>query len=184
MERVSEGAMERGDLRSGLSLQDLRMAHRSRTIRAVKCGSLVLALIVAAVWAGSMRWSLRFWWEDKEPLPLVQRRSMVIRGGRVFYWSLPEWATTPGPGMAVDTHDWVTPPRDPFVLIRWHELPLWVLLVALGAPAGVLFWRDRRRYPAHCCQACGYELTGNTSGVCPECGNRMAARTPLPPSAP
>jgi hypothetical protein len=28
----------------------------------------------------------------------------------------------------------------------------------------------RRRFPAGCCQRCGCLLTGNRSGVCPECG--------------
>ena len=26
-----------------------------------------------------------------------------------------------------------------------------------------------------CCSACGYNLTGNTSGVCPECGTKVSA---------
>jgi hypothetical protein len=34
---------------------------------------------------------------------------------------------------------------------------------------GYGFWRDRRP-PPHCCQGCGYDLTGNVSGRCPECG--------------
>ena len=32
------------------------------------------------------------------------------------------------------------------------------------------YWRHRRRFPKGHCQTCGYDLTGNTSGVCPECG--------------
>ncbi len=28
-------------------------------------------------------------------------------------------------------------------------------------------------YPAGCCKGCGYNLTGNTSGVCPECGEKI-----------
>jgi uncharacterized membrane protein YcfT len=29
----------------------------------------------------------------------------------------------------------------------------------------------RTRYGAGLCQRCGYDMTGNLSGVCPECGN-------------
>ncbi|HEY3246255.1 MAG TPA: hypothetical protein VGM03_23165 [Phycisphaerae bacterium] len=53
-------------------------------------------------------------------------------------------------------------------------LPLWLPLVILSAPAAVLFIRrtramfQRRKYGL--CVGCGYNLTGNTSGVCPECG--------------
>lgn len=31
--------------------------------------------------------------------------------------------------------------------------------------------------PAGCCPACGYNLTGNVSGVCPECGKPIDATT-------
>ncbi len=31
-------------------------------------------------------------------------------------------------------------------------------------------WRRRKR---NLCVLCGYNLTGNTSGVCPECGKRI-----------
>lgn len=48
-------------------------------------------------------------------------------------------------------------------------IPLWLPLALLALPTAYLFWRDRRHPPGHC-QGCGYNLTGNESGVCPECG--------------
>ncbi len=33
-------------------------------------------------------------------------------------------------------------------------------------------WRQRRRM-LHFCEYCGYDLSGNISGVCPECGTRI-----------
>lgn len=50
-------------------------------------------------------------------------------------------------------------------------LPLWMPLLMISVATSYLFWRDRRISP-HCCQGCGYDLTGNTSGVCPECGKK------------
>jgi hypothetical protein len=41
-----------------------------------------------------------------------------------------------------------------------------------------LIWiirRLRQRPKVGCCTACGYNLTGNTSGVCPECGTPSTA---------
>lgn len=35
-------------------------------------------------------------------------------------------------------------------------------------------WRLRRRHLAGCCRKCGYDLTGNASGICPECGTAVA----------
>jgi hypothetical protein len=47
------------------------------------------------------------------------------------------------------------------------RLPLWIPLLIVAIPTALVFRRDRRRI-RHC--PCGYDLTGNTSGVCPECG--------------
>ena len=52
---------------------------------------------------------------------------------------------------------------------RFVYSPLWPFLCLLGVPTVVLFWRDRRPKPGHC-RKCGYNLTGNVSGVCSECG--------------
>ena len=50
------------------------------------------------------------------------------------------------------------------------NLPIWtVLLVAI--PTVVLFRFDCRMPPGHC--PCGYDLTGNVSGTCPECGHEV-----------
>jgi len=53
-------------------------------------------------------------------------------------------------------------------------VPLWMSLGLVGVPTVVLWWRDRRRIPPGHCRKCGYNLTGNVSGVCPECGTAVA----------
>ena len=58
--------------------------------------------------------------------------------------------------------------------------PAWIL-VALSAvlPAIWMCRRYRSRPPRiGFCQKCGYNLTGNVSGICPECGTAIAAKTP------
>jgi hypothetical protein len=54
----------------------------------------------------------------------------------------------------------------------WH-VPLHIPLLFVALPTGYLFWRDRR-YQSLSCQGCGYDLTGNVSGACPECGQTVA----------
>jgi len=52
-----------------------------------------------------------------------------------------------------------------------HRLyvPFWMALILVTAVT-ILVWRyDPRPPPGHC-QYCGYNLTGNVSGRCPECG--------------
>jgi len=48
------------------------------------------------------------------------------------------------------------------------------LIVFVGFAGTALLWRwdDTPMPPGHC-QSCGYNLTGNVSGVCPECGEHI-----------
>lgn len=63
---------------------------------------------------------------------------------------------------------------------RAVEFPLWpaLLIVSIPSQMGITrLYRHRRRRPRKrdTCEKCGYSLTGNISGVCPECGNLMPA---------
>lgn len=52
-------------------------------------------------------------------------------------------------------------------------IPYWLLALCFATvPAAWLFRFERRQHyrPTGRCTACGYNLTGNVSGVCPECG--------------
>lgn len=55
------------------------------------------------------------------------------------------------------------------------QLPLWIPFLAVIVCTALWWWRDRRRIPAGHCLKCGYDLTGNVSGVCPECGEKVKA---------
>jgi len=62
--------------------------------------------------------------------------------------------------------------------LRWVIiLPLWLLLAIVAAPTAYLWWHARRFPPGHC-QKCGYDLTGNVSGRCPECGVPLSRERP------
>jgi len=62
-------------------------------------------------------------------------------------------------------------------------IPIWLPLLMVATLTGFLRARDRRRHarPGDC-RACGYNLTGNTSGKCPECGMALQSvdRPPEP----
>jgi hypothetical protein len=49
------------------------------------------------------------------------------------------------------------------------ETPCWLLFLLASIPTAFLWYRDRRPPKGHC-QTCGYDLTGNVTGICPECG--------------
>jgi len=48
-------------------------------------------------------------------------------------------------------------------------IPIWLPFILLAAPLAFL-WLSRPRTPPGHCRKCGYDLTGNVSGRCPECG--------------
>jgi predicted Zn-ribbon and HTH transcriptional regulator len=55
-----------------------------------------------------------------------------------------------------------------------YLIELWMLFLFVAAPTAFLWWVDRRGLPPGHCRECGYNLTGNVSGICPECGEKIA----------
>jgi hypothetical protein len=56
-------------------------------------------------------------------------------------------------------------------------VPYWFptgLFATMPAAITILAIRRRARPDTNACSSCGYSLTGNTSGVCPECGTPVA----------
>ena len=49
-----------------------------------------------------------------------------------------------------------------------------IVLIIYGIPRLVAAVHASRKqpFPAGCCQRCGYNLRGNLSGQCPECGRK------------
>ncbi len=81
-------------------------------------------------------------------------------------------ASTPGPAG-----------RHPWGLSEWNywrrgprsiSVPLYALFLAVAIPT-LLVWRfwPKPSKPGHC--RCGYDLRGNESGMCPECGVEVQA---------
>ncbi len=62
---------------------------------------------------------------------------------------------------------------------RWSSctvtIALWPPVAAAGVAAWILWRLRRERLPVGLCPGCGYDLTGNVSGVCPECGAAVGA---------
>jgi len=49
-------------------------------------------------------------------------------------------------------------------------LPMWLALLGCAVPTGLLWFPGRRPAAVGRCPKCRYDLTGNVSGRCPECG--------------
>ena len=64
--------------------------------------------------------------------------------------------------------------RTDYSYLVWAQVPIWLIFVMLAIPSAFLWYRDRRPpRPGHC-QRCGYDLTGNVSGRCSECGREVS----------
>ena len=57
------------------------------------------------------------------------------------------------------------------------SIPLWALLLISTVPTLLAWRRLRRPLPGHC-RKCGYDLTGNVTGVCSECGKDVEGKVP------
>jgi hypothetical protein len=63
--------------------------------------------------------------------------------------------------------------------VRWLSIhiPFWLPAVISAVPTAWLLFRDRRRIRPGCCRHCGYDLTANVTGICPECGSPIPKET-------
>jgi hypothetical protein len=66
---------------------------------------------------------------------------------------------------------------------RTVDIPLWIMIAVLVLATGPV-WMLTRPFPLGHCPACGYDLTGNVSGVCPECGRPRSQSITRSPKAP
>lgn len=57
-------------------------------------------------------------------------------------------------------------------------IPFWIPFSVGAILMAVSLLRSRHRFPSGHCRSCGYNLTGNTSGRCPECGVTVPALAP------
>lgn len=55
-------------------------------------------------------------------------------------------------------------------------LNLWVVALFAAFAFGIALWYQRNPKHGHCTR-CGYNLAGNTSGVCPECGTSISTKS-------
>ena len=80
-------------------------------------------------------------------------------------WSA--WSTGP---VSQDFHLWTA--KWQFTGLTIRSYPAWMFLLAALIPTMLAWRRLRRPLPGHC-RKCGYNLTGNVTGKCSECGTEI-----------
>src|SRR5262249_33983130 len=108
--------------------------------------------------------------------------------GRIPWWrrfvtALPSWEVYDA-RLDIFTEEGLEP--DEYVRIHgpanWYRLivPLWIPLLLTAAPLAAWRWRSRHSLRPGACHRCGYNLTANESGKCPECGTSCLPQTGAP----
>ncbi|GMU24134.1 MAG: hypothetical protein AMXMBFR13_42110 [Phycisphaerae bacterium] len=134
-------------------------------------GLVLLLLIVIAFLVSRFRW-IRYYGDWGIFCELHLRNGLLIAAYGPNY---PSSSLSMGWSVVTPFSGFVWSPR----VAVWQGggsvvLPLWIAFLLVALPTAVLWWRDRRFPPGHCPQ-CGYNLTGNTSAVCSECGSPAPA---------
>ena len=144
-----------------------------------KWAGVVMCLCLAALFLASIRWYVA-WCPDGN-------YGIMVFGGRAYFGhvvgvhmrSLP-----PGWSLVLRDENWWMQWWPDFRIERWGShsfaVSLWWPFVLAAAATGVLRHLDRRRPPG-ACSACAYDLTGSTTGVCPECGKACGVKPDTAP---
>ncbi len=151
----------------------------SRARRILKWTGVGLSLIILAAWIASL------WWQAIFVLPGDRVFSVTTTGGTVLGIADGDARKIFKGGILAHGWygfglDWPEPfIREPIEDIHASaiKMPFWPMLLFTAIPTAWLWHRDRRLFsspPDHLfCRGCGYDLTGNLSGVCPECGDKV-----------
>lgn len=150
--------------------------------------TIIVILTLAAVGTG-MSWAASFypnkqgfpapavgwtWFRDRQGLGSSLE---VVRGNATFTHSY--WETTPGsPRVLLKLGPFKCEYLNGSGAAWWIVgLPLWLPFSLLTVYPTIAFvrgplrrWRRRQK---GLCLRCGYNLTGNVSGICPECGTKI-----------
>ena len=129
--------------------------------------ALVLSVLAAAAWL--LCWpvtdqtlsTLIGWTGGPDP----NGHTRTIQAGRPYRWLTLEhnWNLRQG------TDSWQRR-----IEVKWLLADSAIALgVPLAAWLAVRSWRATRRRTQGACATCGYDLTGNQSGTCPECGTAV-----------
>ena len=141
------------------------------TITAV---SLLLMLMIVAYWIGSSKLPA-IGVSPTEKLYLEVYKNGV-HGGWIEQWAYgwsrkefnPKYSAL---GFEYETANVNTALVEVRISIsHWFLTLIFTILPAIG----LYKWNKRRKLGPNACPSCGYDLTGNESGECPECGKSVA----------
>ncbi len=172
--------MRRDDTRGGRII--MKYAKLRQRLRGTcKWGGVALCVLLCALWLMTGWWT---WIVYRHPADEVGMILYVNYGGLALRRTSSPYSPKffgQAEGITSDRHGlrWTWNVYGEWDSLNdWNvRIPFWVPFLLIALPTGYLFWSDhRRRMRAGCCEKCGYDLTGNTTGRCPECGMMTAMK--------
>ena len=145
------------------------MRRRSRLRRFLKWVGLMTSVLIAVLFVLSLRWTLTMYRSGHGYVLgygcLAAQSTSPSMGTPQSGW---RFRTSRDPGAPL-VRSWRLRVTRPISGVWSVVVPLWMPLFVAAIATAFLWRRDRRPPPGHC-QNCGYDLTGNITGLCPECG--------------
>lgn len=139
-------------------------------VRIFKRTGISICVVILVLWAVSISRTIQYLQWNRNSLFIVESSGRNLRI---------QWHTQGTPaGRCKSLSGWRsikgTRALRPFRVRMSHDgiinLPYSLAFAIWAAPTTFLWYlHGRRILPGHC-QKCGYDLTGNVSGICPECG--------------
>ena len=148
-------------------------------MRAARYIGVLGLFFMTALWVMSLLWHARLTWNLNRFLVAngKMRLTLMTTNQRIpikFELIRPTQATTSKYGLVLPSRY-----RGLFRNIRSYVIPIWLptILFFIMAVCTLKLERIRRKFMHSNCHACRYNLTGNTSGICPECGITIPEET-------
>jgi|CXWL01.1.fsa_nt_gi hypothetical protein len=160
--------------------------------RFAKLAAGVLCLILITIWLGNRYRNLRYYMDG----PPNKATIIQIRSGIIEYFHSPREGVgtrlppppLPDPPFLLLPPFYDSPWSEAFTLWLWKSdlysqqlhsyrgYPIFPFMLSFAILWAMFYWLERRvRFGRGHCQSCGYNLTDNVSGVCPECGVKSTA---------
>lgn len=151
---------------------------RRRSGVILRWGGVLLAASIMVAWMANLYWCVSA--SDGDTM-------ISLHQGSVKVWKAGS-AQSYTAGLVVEREDLLGPELVPqmrrFRPGGWVAIiPLWVPFLLVVAFTAILRRLDSRRFRSGHCQRCGYNLTGNVSGTCPECGTPTPGAPAVRPDA-
>ncbi|MCC6358027.1 MAG: hypothetical protein IT450_04735 [Phycisphaerales bacterium] len=167
------------------------MRRRFRVRRISKWISTTLLAMAVACWVGSLWWSVHYANHMRDPGIDIWIESGYFNLRSVTRSAAIRWLSWEDVFVRMNARrydGWHFEPcrEKPSLAMLWGSwyyrsatgvlvlvIPLWSPVAVLVPPTALLcYLASRFPKPGHCGK-CGYDLTGNRSGVCPECGDSV-----------